>query len=144
MTINIHTDGGARGNPGPAACAFVISQNNRVLHQSNQYLGKTTNNVAEYKGLLIALEWALGSSLDFNSIQINMDSLLVVNQVKGIFKVKEATLKKLYLETLDKIKELRHRKIQITINHVYREDNSIADSLVNQCLDEQPARETVS
>ncbi len=144
MDILIHTDGGARGNPGPAACAFVIIQNDQVIHEANFYLGNKTNNVAEYQGLLMALEWALESHLNFSSLQINMDSLLVVNQVKGIFKVKETTLKKLYLEVIDKLKELRQRKIRITLNHIYREDNSTADKLVNQCLDEQSARETVS
>ncbi|QQG41909.1 MAG: ribonuclease HI family protein [Candidatus Woesebacteria bacterium] len=135
--ITIHTDGGARGNPGPAACAFVATSTGKLLGEGSQFLGTTTNNVAEYKGVLLALEWLLKLK-DFNSdtctISFYLDSELIVKQLKGIYKVKNETLKKFNLEIVNII---QNNNLRVSLFNVPRSQNKEADLLVNKELDGQ-------
>ncbi len=133
--FKIYTDGGARGNPGPAAAAFVVVKGGKVLTKESAYLGVTTNNEAEYKALLMALKWLTENQKDFKdgSVSICLDSELVVRQLTGIYKVKNENLKTL----LTKAKDLE-REIKIDSQYVVvrREKNKLADKLVNMKLDE--------
>lgn len=130
----IFSDGGARGNPGPAACAFVcISDTGSVIQKDSKYLGSTTNNFAEYQGVILALTWLnQNEKMLSSSITFNLDSELVTNQINGIYKVKEETLKKLMLlirNLLDK------SSTKIIFKSIPREKNKLADFLVNEELD---------
>src|SRR3989344_3757882 len=96
--IVVHTDGGSRGNPGPGACGFVIEKDGEVLHKGSKFLGKVTNNFAEYSGVIVALEWMMSSKeklVDVTSIIFILDSELVVRQLTGVYRVKDITLQKL-------------------------------------------------
>ncbi|KKU58080.1 MAG: Ribonuclease H [Candidatus Amesbacteria bacterium GW2011_GWA2_47_11b] len=132
--MRIHTDGGARGNPGPAACAFVATDDRgHLIHQQGFYLGIATNNQAEYQAVIAALKWV--STLDPQPPALNfyLDSQLVVNQLQGNFKIKNQSLKIKKLKILELIKNY---KLKIK-NFVYipRSQNAAADLLVNQTLD---------
>lgn len=129
----IHTDGGSRGNPGPAACGFVVEEGERVLHMDSLYLGRATNNHAEYSGVIIAIKWLKEQKeLLKRKIIFYLDSELIVRQINGIYKVKDMNLQKLNKEILNSIKEL---DIDVSFKNVPRERNKIADSLVNESLD---------
>lgn len=130
--IKIFTDGGSRGNPGHAACAVVIKdeQNNLLLGQS-RYLGETTNNQAEYQGVLLALEEVLKLKLESQEINFYLDSELVVKQLKREYKIKDPGLQKLFIKAWNLL--LGFSKVSFT--HVPREKNKEADFLVNQELD---------
>jgi ribonuclease HI len=126
----LNFDGGSRGNPGPAAYGFVlVDPDGNEAARVGQVLGSTTNNVAEYTGLLRGLEHAL--ELGVREIEIRGDSELIVKQVLGQYRVKNAQLKPIY----DDVMRLLGTFASHSIRHVYRADNSIADSLVNQALD---------
>jgi len=130
----ILSDGGSRGNPGPAACAFVVEKEGKIIFSQNKYLGKNTNNVAEYSGVILALTWLTkySSENQVDSINYFLDSLLITNQLNGIYKIKNENLKKYF----DIIKNLEKKiKIKINYKHIYREKNKMADLLVNKCLD---------
>lgn len=132
----IYTDGGARGNPGPAAAAFVVfDPNGQQIHHAGFYLGNTTNNVAEYTGVIKALEWLISNTPPNSQVQVAfyLDSLLVVNQLTGKFKIKNTVLINLNQTILSTMKQSNN--ISITYTHIPREKNSQADSLVNQILD---------
>lgn len=129
---SIHTDGAARGNPGPAACAYVIEQPGQRPVEHAERIGEATNNVAEYSALLLALERA--SELGLRRIAIYSDSELMVKQLNGEYAVKNADLKSLY----DEAKSLARRFDAITFSHVRRTENSRADKLCNRVLDEKP------
>lgn len=136
MKLILNTDGGSRGNPGPAAYGFVIqdvtSGAGIILEKCGNYLGITTNNQAEYAALVAGVSWVLEHHKDAELL-IRMDSLLIVNQVKGLYKVKNPGL-------LLKWREVRVLLAQLpkyTIEHTYREGNSLADELVNIALDAQ-------
>ena len=139
MEIQINTDGGARGNPGPAAAAFVAKDENKeTLMEKGVYLGETTNNVAEYNGLLLAYTWLIKTYEvhKFSAVNIVMDSELIVKQMRGEYQVKKETLKSLY-EKVKKCQEiLEHKRVEITYTAVIRKFNKAADSLVNKTLDE--------
>lgn len=128
----VYTDGGARGNPGPAACAFVVlNSKNEEVYSEGFYLGETTNNIAEYTGVLNALQCPM---LNVQcSIRFYLDSELVVKQLKGEYKIKNSELRKLYDEIQLKIKNLKLKIVGWT--HVRREQNARADEIVNQTLD---------
>ena len=136
MKLNIYCDGGARGNPGPAAAACVIkADTGKVIHTLGVYIGIATNNIAEYRGVLLAYDWLVNNavSLGVSSANFNLDSLLVVNQLMGKYKTKNDQLKSLN----EKISEL-HKSlagIEISYGHIPRNLNSLADSLVNKTLD---------
>lgn len=139
QTLEIFSDGGARGNPGPGACAFVIKQKGTVIHQGSKYLGRVTNNFAEYQGVILALNFLVNDPFpDLGEIQIvfYLDSELVVNQLNGIYKIKNPVLKKLNVL----IKEILNKKsIDIVFKSIPRIKNKTADFLVNQELDKNSA-----
>jgi ribonuclease HI len=130
---HIHTDGGARGNPGPAAVGVVIHKNGKLAHQFGRAIGATTNNVAEYRGVVEALKYmqTLPKHSD-TEIFFILDSMLIVNQLNGVFKIKEPHLRELYLQV--KILEQEIGGL-IRYTTVRREQNREADLLVNQALD---------
>lgn len=128
-TWTIFTDGGARGNPGPAAFAYVIKRPGQVDVQENGYLGQTTNNVAEYTGLVKALEHA--KELGGKKLIVNSDSELMVKQMNGQYKVKNEGLRPLYQQA----SALRKQFESVVIKHVYREQNAQADALCNEAMD---------
>jgi ribonuclease HI len=141
----IFTDGGSRGNPGQAACAFVVLNNNNIVFQDAHTIGVTTNNVAEYYGVIKALNWLLKyqplvQNQAIDSLVFKLDSLLVVNQLIGKFKIKNKDLMNLVLQ----IKELEQKiPVKIIYLHVSRSRNNIADSLLNLALDQLSVRTTV-
>ncbi|KKQ53419.1 MAG: Ribonuclease H [Candidatus Woesebacteria bacterium GW2011_GWB1_39_10b] len=134
--LKIFTDGGARGNPGPGAAAFIAIKDGRIINKDSKYLGFTTNNEAEYHGVILALKWLLRSSLaaSFTKISFFLDSELVTQQLEGNYKVKSENLKKLNLEVRVLVEKLETKDINFL--SVAREKNKIADRLVNERLDE--------
>lgn len=128
-TLVINADGASRGNPGPAAIGATIKDENGLLLASvSQRIGRTTNNQAEYRALIAALEKAI--SLEARRVDIRLDSELVVRQVEGRYKVKKATLRPLYL----RVGELLGRLEGFTLTHIPREQNAEADRLANAAL----------
>lgn len=127
--VIIHVDGAARGNPGPAAFAFVITPPGQSAIEEFGLLGETTNNVAEYTALLNALEKAASLSLD--DLHIHSDSELMVKQLKGEYRVKNAELRELYDAARDLIRGFK----SVRVDHVRREQNKRADELCNLALD---------
>lgn len=129
--VKIFADGGSRGNPGPSASGFVVlDMEDNVLVDKGIYLGVTTNNQAEYTSLKLALEEC--RKMGVREVQVYMDSLLVVNQMKGIFKIKNRDLWPLH----EAIKQLAKGFKKISFNHVPREFNKLADAAVNRALDD--------
>ncbi len=130
---HIHTDGGARGNPGPAAVGVVIHKNGKFFHQFGKAIGETTNNVAEYRGVIEALKY-MQTILKNNkhALLFVLDSVLVVNQLNGVFKIKESHLRELSFQI-----KLLEQEIGGVIRYttVPREQNRQADILVNYALD---------
>lgn len=128
----VYCDGGARGNPGPAGIGFIVKYKNKILVKDNKYIGKTTNNVAEYMAVIKALKW-LGLNLKKTVAKINvyLDSQLVVKQLNGLYKVKNSRLQMLIIQ----IRTLE-TQIPCVINYFYipREKNRAADKLVNIAL----------
>lgn len=135
MILKISCDGGARGNPGPAASAFVANLSGKIVNEESKFLGVKTNNYAEYTSLIMALTWLLNYKKkdELKKAIIVMDSELVVNQMKGLYKVKSENIKPLAI----KAKQLE-RKINIPLNYksVLRNKNKRADRLVNKSIDE--------
>jgi ribonuclease HI len=127
----LRTDGGSRGNPGPGGIGIVIERDGEVLCAAGTFLGECTNNVAEYRALIWGLENVL--ALGFDSVSVHADSELLVKQVNGAYKVKNAGLKPLFLQVL----ALRRRFSAFSIDHVRREGNKLADALANQAMDER-------
>jgi ribonuclease HI len=124
-------DGAARGNPGPAAYGvYAETPEGEPIEEMCAFLGRATNNVAEYKGLLAALEWAVAEGVE--ELEVRTDSLLMASQMKGKWKVKNAVLRGLHLEARAMVGELRG----FAIRHVPREENRKADRLANRALDE--------
>jgi ribonuclease HI len=128
--IQIFTDGGARGNPGPAAYGFVVKKDNRTIHEQNGYIGIATNNFAEYTALIEALTWLEKHSKD-QRLEFFLDSQLVVSQVNGIYKVKNANIRDLIF----KVRTLESNFSTIVYQHVPRIKNQEADRQVNIALD---------
>lgn len=130
LSLVAYADGGSRGNPGKAACAAVISDTEGAeLLRRNRLLGKTTNNVAEYEGVILAL--ALCRELSARHVTLRLDSELVVRQVDGTYKVKHPELQRLHRA----VRELVETFETVEIEHVPREKNKVADALVNAALD---------
>ncbi len=128
--VKLYTDGGSRGNPGPAASGYVLmNMQDGVIFQGGQYLGITTNNQAEYNALKIGLQEAAARSSRI--VHVYMDSLLVVNQMKGIYKIKNADLAPVYHDIKNSLIHFE----QVTFTHVPRELNKLADAMVNEILD---------
>jgi len=132
-----HSDGGARGNPGPAGYGVVIQDEaGRKVAALSQYLGHQTNNFAEYQGLIAALEYAIEHG--HKALKLVSDSELLVRQIKGIYKVKNATLQELH----GRAKQLIAHLDWFSIDHALREHNREADELANQAMDKGTSRVT--
>lgn len=129
MEYSLYTDGGSRGNPGPAACAFFLMNGDQVVDFGGEFLGEVTNNVAEYRGLIYGLRKAI--KLDIKDLRVKMDSELVIKQIKGEYKISNSDMKKLSSE----VKKLSEEFTSIQFEHVRREENKNADKLVNLILD---------
>jgi ribonuclease HI len=132
--LKIFCDGGARGNPGPAAAAFVVYKNGKQTHKGSKFLGVATNNIAEYSAAILALEWLeKGNYEGVETISFVLDSELVTKQLNGLYKIKNEKLRQL----ITKAKELE-RKIKSRVTYTWspRSKNKVADSLVNKELDE--------
>ena len=130
MRVVVNVDGGARGNPGPAAIAAVVSTPaGEILEERSERIGEATNNVAEYRALLLGIERA--RELDASEVELIGDSELVVRQVRGEYKVKNAGLRPLHDETI----AARGGFERWSIRNVPREQNAEADRLVNEALD---------
>jgi len=130
-----HSDGGARGNPGPAGYGVVIQdEKGQKVAALSQYLGHQTNNFAEYQGLIAALEYAIEHG--HKALKVISDSELLVRQIKGIYKVKNATLQELH----GRAKELISQLEWFSIDHALREHNREADDLANQAMDKGTGR----
>ena len=131
--VVVHVDGGARGNPGPAAVAAVATTpDGGELAERNAYIGEATNNVAEYRALLLGLE--LARELGATEVEVVNDSELVSRQIGGEYKVKHAGLRPLYLEAMQELRGFE----RWSVRSVRREGNVRADELVNEALDEAP------
>ena len=127
-----YTDGGSRGNPGPSATGYVLyDEHGEELESGGEYLGITTNNQAEYQAVKLALEKAKQQGAQ--RVEMYMDSMLVVNQVAGRWKVKNRDLWPIYQSILELVKEFE----SVTMQHVRREKNKAADQMVNDVLDAQ-------
>jgi ribonuclease HI len=135
MNLIINTDGGARGNPGPSGIGAVIAdESGKIIGQHKKYIGEATNNVAEYKALILALGKAqelTTHNSQLTTLEIRMDSELIVRQMQGRYKIKEPTLKILAQEVLTGIKNFH----KVEFVHVPREQNKLADKLVNEAID---------
>ncbi|MGB4759296.1 MAG: reverse transcriptase-like protein [Candidatus Saccharimonadales bacterium] len=135
--VKLFTDGGSRGNPGPSASGYaLLTEDNEVVESAGEYLGVTTNNQAEYQALKLGLDAARRQGA--REVQAHMDSMLVVNQMKGIFKVKNRDLWPIH----DSIKQLVEGFNKVSFTHVPRELNKLADSEVNKALDAHLAGQT--
>ena len=128
LTVNV--DGGARGNPGPAAIGVVVrDEDGEVLEERGERIGRATNNVAEYRALLLGIE--LAAELGATELELVGDSELIVRQVEGRYKVKDATMSELHAEVKRALRPFE----SWSIRHVRREQNADADRLVNEALD---------
>ncbi len=128
LTVNV--DGGARGNPGPAAIGVVVRDaSGEILEERGEKIGRATNNVAEYRALLLGIE--LAAAHGAGELELVGDSELIVRQVEGRYKVKDATMKQLHAE----VKAALTPFSSWSIRHVRREQNAEADRLVNEVLD---------
>jgi ribonuclease HI len=135
MRLVVHVDGGARGNPGPAAAASVVSTpDGALLDEHAQLLGTATNNVAEYRALLLGL--ARARELGANEVEVIGDSELIAKQVQGVYKVKHPAMRPLYLEAMQALRGFEHWSIRT----VPRAQNADADALVNAALDQAAER----
>lgn len=133
MKLLIQTDGASRGNPGPAAYGFIIYKDGGVLKKEGKILGVTTNNIAEYTGLVKALEYLADEILagEVEELAIEADSQLMIRQLEGKYKVKNEGLKGLF----GKINTMLIEYNNVTFNHIFREFNKEADLLGNLALD---------
>jgi len=130
--LEIYTDGGARGNPGPAAIGVVVFKGDSELFSFGKQIGETTNNVAEYEAVLAALVFLQEKEFKIDHLVFYLDSLLVVQQLKGVYKTKKSHLQRL-LQIIKKMEPV----VAHTIDYqaIPREQNARADNLVNQALD---------
>jgi len=128
--ITIYTDGGARGNPGPAAIGVVFMNGAEIVEEYKEFIGDTTNNQAEYRAVLAALD--IAAEKGYTHLDFFLDSQLVAEQLNRNYKVKEKGLQQLFLEAWNKIQGFT----KVTFSFIPREKNIEADRLVNEALDE--------
>lgn len=128
--ITIYTDGGARGNPGPAAIGVVFKDGEKTVNEYKEFIGDTTNNQAEYRAVLKALE--IADEQGYTHLEFFIDSQLVVEQLNKNYKVKDKGLQQLFLEAWNSIQNFK----KVTFTHIPREENTHADRLVNEAIDE--------
>ena len=132
--INIYVDGGSRGNPGMAAAAFVVVEKGKVITRKGYYIGKRTNNEAEYSSVIYALQWLVENNEKYNKVAIFLDSELVTKQLRGEYKIKSQNL----MPLLKKAKALENIfPSEIIYKNIPREKNNLADYLVNKVLDKE-------
>jgi ribonuclease HI len=132
MLLKLFTDGGSRGNPGPAASGAVLkSVSGETIASVSKYLGRTTNNQAEYTAIVIGLQKA--RQLGASTVQVYMDSELATKQLNGEYRVKDSEIAKRFVE----VKNLVAQFDRVSFTHVRREKNTEADAIVNKCLDAQ-------
>lgn len=129
MKLVLYTDGGARGNPGPAGIGAVLIKDGKVIEGLKKYIGETTNNQAEYQALILGLEKA--QTLGATEVECRLDSELLVKQMKREYKVRDAGLAPLFV----KVWNLSLGFKKITFHHIPRERNKEADKLVNEAID---------
>ena len=130
MKARLSTDGGARGNPGPAAYGYVLeAENGHVLAAHGEAIGRATNNVAEYRGLVAGM--AKAAELGVRELEVVSDSELLVKQMQGDYRVKNVALRELWEEASD----LERRFVKVRYTAVRRAHNELADRLVNEALD---------
>lgn len=129
MSVVLRTDGGSRGNPGPAGAGFVIERDGDILCRGGRFLGATTNNVAEYEALIWGLENV--SAMGFADVTVFADSELLVRQVNGQYRVKNEGLKPLFLRALELLRSFASYRV----SHVRREQNAEADAMANEAMD---------
>jgi len=127
----LRTDGGSRGNPGPAGAGFVIEADGEIVCRGGRFLGSQTNNVAEYEALIWGLENV--AALGYGSVTVFADSELLVKQVNGQYRVKNEGLKPLFARAVKLLRGFSRFKV----NHVRREHNADADEMANQAMDER-------
>ena len=129
--LKLYTDGAARGNPGPAGAGAVLyDAEDRVVEELCEYLGETTNNIAEYRALLLGLKKAI--ALGAIEIEVLADSELMVRQLLGRYRVKNEGLRPLFQEAVGLLKKFK----KYSISHIDREENSAADRMANRAIDE--------
>lgn len=128
--LQIYCDGGSRNNPGHAAFGFVVKSNGEIVNSQGGYIGIATNNVAEYTAVVEALSW-LGKDFKGQDLEFYLDSNLVVSQLNGIFKVKNAELRNYIV----KIRTLMPNFKTVSFSYIPREKNKLADKMVNVALD---------
>ena len=132
--VRVYSDGAARGNPGPAGAGAVLTDaDGNVIARLGRFLGKQTNNVAEYQGLILGLAHAL--QLGYRNVEVRADSQLLVRQLKGEYAVKHAGLKPLHAEAIRLLRSFDRADVQ----HVPREENGLADEMSNRAIDEEMA-----
>jgi ribonuclease HI len=132
--VRVFSDGAARGNPGPAGAGAVLTDTSgNVIARLGRYLGRQTNNVAEYEGLLLGLKHA--RELGFREVEVRADSQLLIRQLKGEYAVRHAGLKPLHAEVLRLLRSFD----RFDLRHVPREDNALADEMSNRAIDEEMA-----
>ena len=130
MKLILYSDGGARGNPGPGAIGIVIKNTDeKVIKELGKFIGRATNNEAEYKAVIFGLEACQEKGA--TEVSCFIDSLLVVNQLNGDFKVKDKKIKTFWTQ----VKSLEKKFAKVTYHHIPREKNYLADKIVNEVLD---------
>ncbi len=135
--VKLYADGGSRGNPGPSSSGFVVLDlNDKILYDEGIYLGITTNNQAEYTALKLGLEKCL--EMGSREVKVFMDSLLVINQMKGIFKVRNREIWPIHDAIMNLVKKFK----KVEFQHVPREYNKLADAAVNRALDQELAKQS--
>ncbi|HEX9608670.1 MAG TPA: ribonuclease HI family protein [Candidatus Paceibacterota bacterium] len=135
--VVLYTDGGARGNPGPAGAGAVIAEENgTVIKEVSEFLGKQTNNFAEYQAVILGLKklkQLFGSAVWHMDIEVRLDSELIVRQLSGKYQIKEPTLFPQYIAVHNmRVKDFSH----VTFRHIPREKNKEADRLANEAMDQ--------
>jgi ribonuclease HI len=144
--LKVFTDGGSRGNPGPAGLGGVVFQtspevsfeeirSSKVIHEFSEFIGTATNNEAEYLALLKILEWLGENSDEVETIDIYLDSKLVVEQINRNWKIKDERMQGFAIKAWKILSKLNDLNIKTSLSHVKREKNKDADALVNQTLD---------
>lgn len=134
MAVTIYTDGGSRGNPGPAGAGAAVYKDDKRIAEVSEFLGKQTNNYAEYQALLLGLEACrqeLGSPVK-DTVTVKMDSELIIRQMNGQYKVRNSTMKLMHADVMSIVHESFPH---ITFKHVRREFNVEADQLANEAMD---------
>lgn len=133
MVLNIYTDGGARGNPGPAGIGIVFFIGDKKIAELKKYIGESTNNFAEYTAVIDALDWLIENQPAAEKINFYLDSQLVVEQLNRRYKIKQKHLQELFAAVQERLAKISQ---PVAFHYIPRQQNKLADKLVNQALDE--------